>query len=243
MNVLAFNGSPRMKKGITDSILQIFLEGAESAGAETETIYIARQKISYCTGCFNCWFVHPGKCIHNDDMIMIREKIKSADILVFASPVYFDGFTAQMKTMMDRLIPGGMPFIENKDGHSRHPSRGKGLKTRKMLLISTCGFGEKDNFDPIIHHMKAIAANFASGEYMGALVRPMGSTLEMMKDEKPAEVKAILDAFRRSGVEAVTKGYISEELQSAVAEPLISASEFAKKANDLFHQLITENKK
>jgi multimeric flavodoxin WrbA len=242
MKVLAFNGSPRMEKGITEVILQTFLDGARSAGAETETIYISRQKIKYCTGCFNCWLVHPGRCIHKDDMVMIRKKIKDADILVLGSPVYFDGFTAQMKTMMDRLITGGMPFIENRDGHSRHPSRGNEKKVRKMLLVSTCGFGERDNFEPIITHMKAIAKNFATGEYLGALVRPMGSTLEMLKDEKPAEVAAIYDAFRQSGVEAVTHGRISDELQSAVAKPLMSISEFVNRANELFHQVIQGNK-
>ena len=243
MKVLAFNGSPRTTKGITDSILQAFMEGATSAGAETETIYVAKQKINYCVGCFNCWFVHPGKCIHDDDMKMIRDKIKASDILVFGSPVYFDGFTAQIKTMLDRLISGGMPFIENRDGHSRHPSRGKEAKTRKILLISTCGFGERDNFDPIIHHMKAIATNMATGEYMGALVRPMGGTLEMVKDEKPDEVKAIFDAFRQAGAEAVTKGVISEALETAVAKPLISVGEFAKRANTMFTELLSESKK
>ena len=243
MNILAFNGSPRMKKGITDSILQTFLNGAESAGAQVETIYVANQKINYCAGCFNCWFVHPGKCIHKDDMVMIREKIKAADILVFGSPVYFDGFTAQMKTLLDRLIAGGMPFIENRNGHSRHPSRGKELKTRKMLLISTCGFGERDNFDPIVHHMKAIATNFATGEYMGALVRPMGGTLEMLKDEKPVEVKAIYDAFYQAGIEAATNGTVSEALEDAAAKPLISVGEFAKRANAMFTEMLSEKKR
>jgi putative NADPH-quinone reductase len=243
MKVLAFNGSPRMEKGITDSILQTFLQGAASAGAETETVYISRQKIKYCTGCFNCWFVHPGRCIHKDDMEMIRGKIKAADLLVLASPVYFDGFTAQMKTLLDRLITGGMPFIETREGHSRHPSRGNEKKRRKMLLVSTCGFGERDNFEPMIHHMKAIARNFATGEYMGALVRPMGATLDMVKDEKPEEVAAIFEALRQAGVEAVEIGAISEELQAAVAKPLISAGDFAKRANDLFRQLLGENKK
>ena len=242
MKVLAFNGSPRKTNGITDTILQAFMEGAKSAGADTETIYIADQKINYCVGCFNCWFVHPGKCIHKDDMKMIRDKIKEADILVFGSPVYFDGFTAQFKTMLDRLISGGMPFIENRDGHSRHPSRGKESKIRKMLLVSTCGFGEKDNFDPIIHHMKAIAENMATGEYMGALVRPMGGTLEMMKDEKPDEVKAIFDAFHQAGVEAVNKGAISKDLEEAVAKPLISVAEFAKRANAMFTEMLSQKK-
>lgn len=241
MNVLAFNGSPRMKKGVTDSLVRTFLDGAESAGAHTETVYIAEQKIKYCVGCFNCWFKHPGRCIHDDDMPTIRQKIKAADVIVFGCPVYFDGFTAQMKTMLDRLIAGGSPFIENRDGHARHPSHGKEKKVRKMLLISTCGFGERDNFDPIIHHMQAIARNFATGEYMGALVRPMGQTMEMLEPEMPDKVKAIRDAFYRAGVESVSTGKISAELQDAVAAPLISFEDFVRRANAMFKKLIAEN--
>ena len=243
MNVLAFNGSPRMKKGVTDSLVETFLEGAASAGAQTETVYVAKHKINYCIGCFNCWFKHPGKCIHDDDMLMIRRKIKAADILVFGCPVYFDGFTAQMKTMLDRLIAGGSPFIENRDGHARHPSHGKEKKTRKMLLISTCGFGERDNFDPMIHHMQAMARNFATGEYMGALVRPMGQIMEMLEPEMPDKVKAIRDAFYKAGVEAVTHGTVSDELQDAVAAPLISFEEFVRRSNKLFKEMIAEHQK
>jgi multimeric flavodoxin WrbA len=230
-----------MKKGITDRILQTFLEGAKEAGANVETIYVSAKNIKYCTGCFNCWFVHPGRCIHNDDMLEIRQKIKAADIIVLASPVYLDGITAQLKTMLDRLIAGGLPFIENRDGHSRHPSKGKEAKKRKMLLISTSGFGEGDNFDPMIQHMKAIADNFATGEYMGALIRPMGGAMDLLRDEKPEKGEAIMEAFRQAGVEAVTKGVISEELQAAVAAPLMSISEYVDRANRLFRELIAEN--
>ena len=84
MKVLAFNGSPRMNKGVTDSLVELFLEGAASAGAQTEKVYVAKHKINYCIGCFHCWFKHPGKCIHDDDMLMIRKKIKAADIVVAA---------------------------------------------------------------------------------------------------------------------------------------------------------------
>ena len=51
MNILAFNGSPRMKKGQTDIFLQHFMKGAKEAGAETETVYLAKQNIKYCSGC------------------------------------------------------------------------------------------------------------------------------------------------------------------------------------------------
>jgi len=238
MNILAFNGSPRMKKGQTDLFLQHFIKGAKEAGAETETVYLANQNIKYCSGCFNCWFVHPGKCIHNDDMPEIRTKIRKADIVVLASPIYIDGFTAQTKTMLDRLIAGGSPFIESRDGHSRHPSRGKELKTRKLLLLSTCGFGEIDNFNPMIHHAKAIANNLATFEWMGAIVRPMGGAVGMIQEEEPDKVNTIFEAFRQSGYDAVSKGTISEEIQKAASMPVMTIKEFADRANKMFTEMI-----
>ncbi len=75
---------------------------------------------------------------------------------------------------------------------------------------------------PIIHHMKAIARNFATGKYMGALIRPMGSTTEMFQDKKTEQIKAILDAFYQVVKEAGTQKAISRELQTAVATPLIN---------------------
>ena len=75
----------------------------------------------------------------------------------------------------------------------------------------------------------------------GTLVRPMGQTMEMLRGDKPEEVKAIFDAFPRAGVEAVTRGRISDELQDAVAAPLISFEEFVARSNALFKQLIAEN--
>lgn len=238
MKIVAFNGSPRMKKGVTDLILQKFLEGAQSAGAEVETVYLSKKNIKFCTGCFKCWFVHPGTCIHDDAMVEIRQLIKAADIIVLASPVYFDGFTAQMKQMLDRLISGGLPFIEVRDGRARHPSSGGEKRTRKMLLVSTSGFGENETFDPIIQHMKAIAANFATGEYMGSLIRPLGSALTTMRDENPEGVKTVMDALYQAGVEAATTKEISKPLQDAVATPLISQAEFFQRANKMFQELI-----
>ncbi|HPB71336.1 MAG TPA: flavodoxin family protein, partial [Syntrophales bacterium] len=68
MKILALQGSPR-PAGYTQMVLDPFLEGARSRGAETETIFLAKQKIRPCIGCYTCWYKTPGICIHkNDDM-------------------------------------------------------------------------------------------------------------------------------------------------------------------------------
>ncbi len=242
MKVLAFNGSPRAAKGATDRILQRFLEGAAEAGAQTETVYVAKKKINYCTGCFNCWLVHPGRCIHKDDMPEIHDKIRRADMMVYASPVYVDGVTAQMKTMMDRLITMAQPFIEVKDGHSRHPGRGKGTRgeKQKIVLVSTCGFGEIDNFEPMIHHISAAAKNMRA-EFLGALVRPMGPMLEFMEMGAKKVMDPIYEGFRRAGREAVGEGRISDEAKRAASAPIMTMEQFSEMANRFFKMEIDKN--
>ena len=69
----------------------------------------------------------------------------------------------------------------------------------------------------------------------------MGQTMEMLQGEKPEEVKAILDAFHQAGVEAITQGKVSDELQDAAAKPLISFDEFVDRSNALFKKLIADN--
>jgi multimeric flavodoxin WrbA len=242
MKVLAINGSPRTNQGATDLITRSFLQGAEEAGAEVETIYLARKKIKYCTGCMSCWFVHPGDCIQEDDMVEILEKRTAADMLVFASPVYADGVSGQMKTMFDRSIPVGMPFIVEKDGHARHPgsARWKRKSRAKMVFISTCGFGERDNFDPIIMHMRALARNLAY-DYLGELVRPMGPALQMLVGLDPERAEPILEAFRRGGYEAVTENVIRPEVQEAAAQPVMSRKEFMEMVNRFSKTEIDKN--
>ena len=242
MKLLAFSGSPRKEKGATDRVLGHFLSGAAKAGADIEKIFVSDKKINYCAGCLNCWAVHPGKCIHKDDMAEILEKIDDADFLVYASPVYVDGVCGQMKTLMDRHITACEPYIELEDGHMRHPRRKPFEPRRKMVLISVCGFGEIDNFDPIIHHMQAAAKNMRN-EFLGALIRPMAPILETMELMAPETVQPVYDAFSQAGYDAVKTGVISEEIKEAAARPLMKNDEFMAFANAYFQGEIEKNKK
>ncbi len=99
MKVLGIAGSPR-RGGNTDLLLEQVMEGAGSAGAQTETIVISRLEISPCRHCDGC--LREGKCVIDDDMQMIYPKLREADRLVIASPIFFMGLTAQTKAMIDR---------------------------------------------------------------------------------------------------------------------------------------------
>ena len=105
MKVTAFVGSPR-KKGNTDILVERFLDGAKSAGADTEKIYLYDCTINPCQGCYkNCW-ITPKDCTRwDDDMDILIPKMLVSDLIVFASPVYMGSYTAQLTAFFERCIP------------------------------------------------------------------------------------------------------------------------------------------
>jgi len=239
MKVLAFNSSPRKKHSNTDRLLLPFLEGAREAGAETELVYLYGKKIKPCLGCFDCWLKTPGVCIQKDDEAALLEKMKEADIRVFATPLYVFGMTAQMKLFIDRIVPIAEPFIVLKNGHCTHPYR-YSEKERGMVVISNCGFHELDNFDEMMAHFRVIAKH-GRMKMMGALLRPEGEFLAFAEKLMPDKAKAVYDAAREAGRQAVKKGAISEEVQKTFSAPFMPIEAFLQGANAYFKSLMEQN--
>lgn len=207
-----------MDKGNTALILNPFLEGMKEEGADVELFYTRKLNIHPCTGEFNCWLKTPGKCLHNDDMNLLYPRIDAADVIVFATPVYVDGVTGPMKNLMDRIIPLVQPFFELRDDHCRHPGRGE-AKVRKLVLVSNCGFWEKDNFDPLIVHMKAICKNL-SAEFSGALLRPHGEAIAEMLG-MGAQIGDIFEAAKEAGRQLVKEEKMSQETLDIISRELL----------------------
>ena len=99
--VLIILGSPR-KKGNSSALAAQISRGAESAGAEVETMFLHALKISPCRGCDTCKKPSSRGCAIKDDMQEIYRKLITADAWVIASPVYWFTMSAQTKIFMDR---------------------------------------------------------------------------------------------------------------------------------------------
>lgn len=119
MNILAVLGSPR-KNGNTDLLLKKYIEGASSVNddAKIETIFLQEKNISPCTSCYACKKGSKRECIINDDMKDIYPKIKEADVMVLATPIYWWNISAQLKIFIDRWFGlggtkdfGGKKFV------------------------------------------------------------------------------------------------------------------------------------
>ena len=100
MKMVVLQGSPN-KKGSTFILADCFRQGAEAAGHTVEFIDVAHAKIHPCTGCVHCGY--EGPCVQKDDVESIRKKILDGDMLVFATPLYYYGMSAQLKILIDRF--------------------------------------------------------------------------------------------------------------------------------------------
>lgn len=105
MKIVVLNGSPR-KGGNTEIMAQAFAEAARKNQNEVSVLDVASMNICGCLGCKYCW-AHKGECVQKDDMGKVFAALADADMVVFASPIYWFDITAQMKTVIDRLYAGG----------------------------------------------------------------------------------------------------------------------------------------
>ena len=126
--LLIVNGSPR-KNGLDAAIAGMIAECVKKYDYETEIVNICDMRIGGCRACMAC--KKTGRCAQDDDMIPMYDKIRSSDMLILASPIYFGAESGQMKCFIDRFYS----MVRNQDGQ-RFVNFGNVTKASVLL---TCG--------------------------------------------------------------------------------------------------------
>ncbi|HDZ76498.1 MAG TPA: flavodoxin family protein [Candidatus Omnitrophica bacterium] len=145
MYVLGINGSPR-EGGNCDLLLDRALDGARSKGARIEKIVLNRLKFVACQECAN--MPDDGSCIVDDDMQKVFEKIKMADAVILASPIFFGSLSAQTKMMIDRF---------QCLWRAKYILKNKGIEYKKKKGIFVCV--EASNRDDFFQNARSIVKN------------------------------------------------------------------------------------
>ena len=98
-NILVLTGSPR-SRGNSNYLAERFIAGAQEAGHHVERFDCAQHRINGCLACNACGM--NGPCVQKDDFELVRPHILAADVIILATPMYYFGFSAQLKTVIDR---------------------------------------------------------------------------------------------------------------------------------------------
>lgn len=141
MKVLGIYGSPR-PGGNSDLLLDKVLEGAGSAGAEIQRIYVRELKIAGCQECGGC--DKTGECVILDEMQPIYPNLREAEILFFSSPIFFYGIPSQAKALMDRA-----QALWSKRALEKSPEKRKRYDHGRGYLIAVGATKGKNLFDGV----------------------------------------------------------------------------------------------
>ena len=108
MKILVLNGSPHLH-GPTSDMVSAFARGAEEAGHSVVSVPVAHRNIRGCMACEYCREKEKGVCVQKDDMQAIYPEILSADMVVFASPIYYFTLSAQLQAVIHRTYSIDIP--------------------------------------------------------------------------------------------------------------------------------------
>jgi multimeric flavodoxin WrbA len=156
MKLLMISGS-RNPKGKTASMADALLRGAASAGAESERFFLPSMTIERCRQCDERGWgdcIQKGTCVIEDDFAGLVEKVRAADAVVFANPVYFSDLSESLRAFLDRLRritrhDSAKPGIQDKAAVGVCVAGGGGggapaCVERLQQVLATCGFDVLD---------------------------------------------------------------------------------------------------
>lgn len=139
MKIVVLTGSPH-RQGTSALLADEFIAGAVSKGHAIVRFDTAFEKVGPCRACYYC-DRHDGECIQKDAMRKILPEILSADMIVLVTPLYYFNMTAQLKTVLDRLMP-------QRAALRKHPM--------KSAMLVTCGSNTDWNMDAIMAHYEVL---------------------------------------------------------------------------------------
>ena len=136
-----------------------------------EIVSVADYKVNPCIGCNSCFSREGNQCFQNDDMIQIYEKLRNADIVVIASPVYFYGISTQLKAIVDRL----------------HTPMRNTFHIRKLGLLLVGAAQLPNLFEPIIMQYQMVLDFFKLESIGTVLVRGVKDIGDIEDSHAPEE--------------------------------------------------------
>jgi multimeric flavodoxin WrbA len=236
MKIFAINSSPRVGgQSKTELMLNHLVDGMREFGAEVDIVNLREKNIKSCIGCFTCWTKTPGQCIHKDDMTgELFPKWLEADLVVYATPLYYHTMNAAMSTFRERTLPVLQPFFGQSDnGKTYHPLRNK---IPPAVWLSVCGFPDESAFNALSNYLNHTCHKDAT--LIAEIYRSAAETMtNPFLEEK---VRDILDATTQAGRELAESMKVFSGTMARIRQPLVESQFFAEIGNLFWKTCIAE---
>lgn len=152
MKITVITGSPH-KDGTSALLTEKFIKGAKEAGNDVFRFDAAFEDIKPCLGCGHCR-VNSSACVYNDSMNKLNEKLIPADMVVFVTPLYYFGMSAQIKAVIDRFYADNCKLMES---------------NKKAILMATAYDSNTGTMQSLEEHYKRIV-HYLKWENAGVLL-------------------------------------------------------------------------
>ena len=181
--ILIIGGSPR-KNGNTATIAGWVAEGAESEGASVNIVDAARlkHKTAGCCSCYGCQVSQQFRCVILDETTDVVASFTDYDVVVFASPVYFFGLSAQIKMIIDRMFS----LFKFNNGKTIH-----NLQKVNFALIATCGGDLDDSGVNLVDETIKKIVRFIGKTHKSLLIPSLPPASEETAQKEDVKIKAM----------------------------------------------------
>jgi len=163
--VLILAASPR-KNGNSTILALKAAEGAKAEGGEADVVSISHLKIAPCNACNSCITKPEAGCVIKDDMQTLYQKLKDAQGIIFATPIYWFNMSAQMKLLIDRVYA-----MQNSEGYFAFKGKNVGviLTYGDEDVFASGGINALRSFQDIFAYVKAnlVGAVYGSADKVG----------------------------------------------------------------------------
>ena len=222
MNILTVNSSPRTGvNSSTELLLNHLVQGMREAGAEVCSVNLREKTIRPCLGCLTCWTKTPGRCIQKDDMTNeLLPKLLASDLIVYATPLYYQTMNAAMSIFRERMLPMSLPFMERRNGKRAFLLR---HKLPPAVWLSVCALPEKSEFDALSSFLNSTRHPDVS--IVAEIYRTSSEALVCPVFKKA--LSDILEATAQAGGELVRSIKISPNTMERITQPVKDAESLA----------------
>ena len=234
MKIVAINGSHRGDKGFTHVLIDKLFKGAIDGGADCEEITLSKLRVNMCKACQTCdTEKHFMKCVYDekDDVSLIFEKMRQANIIIYATPIYVMNMTGLMKVFLDRIYSTGdcNDYRLSKSGLFFHHIS-KEIYSKPFVTLICQDNMENETSKNVVSYFKTFS-RFMDAPQAGTIIRRSGQMIGHGKSpEKEKQFPKIIESYQaieNAGKELAKFGKIRRKTQKKASQDVIPVPFFS----------------